>query len=56
MTETPNPTPQSGELVIFKKEDGTYRVSQITGEITEPSLFKTISQIWRTQSVWPKES
>jgi hypothetical protein len=35
MTETPKPTPQSGEPVIFKGEDGNYRVSLITGEITE---------------------
>jgi hypothetical protein len=40
MTETPKPTPQSGEPVIFKKEDGNYRVSQITGEITEPVLIQ----------------
>jgi hypothetical protein len=40
MTETPKPTPQSGEPVIFKKEDGNYRVSQITGDITEPLLIQ----------------
>ena len=40
MTETPKPTPQSGEPVIFKKENGNYRVSQITGEITEPLLIQ----------------
>ena len=40
MTETPKPTPQSGEPVIFKKEDGNYRVSQITGELTEHLLIQ----------------
>ena len=40
MTETPKPTPQSGEPVIFRREDGNYRVSQITGEITEPLLIQ----------------